>query len=653
MTMQWVANGNKRSFAAKYDKSAAKATVRSKAGIENPSLIQTFSVSSDFDAACALNLTCVPDLIDPDQWESTYPMIPECVVGTPTNPPVGTPPPVSTPPSVEPGVIYGIPKNVLTIPMVYGSPMITLKYGGLFPFITTPNALLSVNGDTNQGIYTGNKFVLIYNTGNRFVLYILSGSLTFTWTGSNLTSNTAYTGIIRLAVAPTEEYDSLLEAHLTPYAIAGKIDTSFTSTTSTYTFNWITEGNENISNLMMLTLPHQRDSMLSVNYLSPAWRSLKGAMIPILGNVWTMVETLTSISWDAPTPINPTMLSAIENSINSDLLIYPAIPSDVYTFGKVSARYARLVLISDQIGNTVARDNFLARLITMMTPWMEQTNLDNLLYDTTWGGIVSSIGLANSGADYGLSWYNDQHFQYGYFLYSCAVIAKYSPTWATAHKSAVDDLARSIGNPSTNDPYFPVTRMKDWFCGHSWAAGLFSFGDIKDQESTSEAVNGYYGLYLWGMITDNIHMTNFGKLLLATEIRSAIKYWHMFPDDQSIYLQPFTNNTCIGILWNTKANYATWFGLNVEYIHCIQMLPYTPMTEELLPADWIQVEYPVLATALTRTKPVIQVGWTGFIYMTLSIINQNEAWNLAQTLTGYDNGNSQSNTLYFIATRPT
>ena len=44
-----------------------------------------------------------------------------------------------------------------------------------------------------------------------------------------------------------------------------------------------------------------------------------------------------------------------------------------------------------------------------------------------------------------------------------------------------------------------------------------------------------------------------------------------------------------------QVDYGTWFGGNVEFIHCIQMLPFTPITEELLREEWVQEEYPVLA----------------------------------------------------------
>jgi endo-1,3(4)-beta-glucanase len=36
------------------------------------------------------------------------------------------------------------------------------------------------------------------------------------------------------------------------------------------------------------------------------------------------------------------------------------------------------------------------------------------------------------------------------------------------------DLIRDYANPAT-DSYYPVTRMKDWYAGHSWASGIVEF----------------------------------------------------------------------------------------------------------------------------------------------------------------------------------
>ena len=97
-------------------------------------------------------------------------------------------------------------------------------------------------------------------------------------------------------------------------------------------------------------------------------------------------------------------------------------------------------------------------------------------------------------------------------------------------------------------------------------------------------------------------------------MRSSIKYWQII--DNEIYESPFDKNTVVGVLWSSKVDYATWFGgnisnfkkilrnfesANVEFIHCIQMLPFTPITEELLVKQWVTKEFPVLSQCLSKS----------------------------------------------------
>ena len=65
------------------------------------------------------------------------------------------------------------------------------------------------------------------------------------------------------------------------------------------------------------------------------------------------------------------------------------------------------------------------------------------------------------------------------------------------------------------------TRTKDWYDGHAWASGIFAFADGKNQESTSESVNGWYAIYLWGEATNNDRVRDLGRLMTALEIRAA------------------------------------------------------------------------------------------------------------------------------------
>ena len=45
-------------------------------------------------------------------------------------------------------------------------------------------------------------------------------------------------------------------------------------------------------------------------------------------------------------------------------------------------------------------------------------------------------------------------------------------------------------------------------------------------------------------------------------------------------------------------------------------------------------------------------GWKGYIYMAHAIIDKISAWNEVNTLNEFDSGNSKTNTLYWVATRP-
>jgi endo-1,3(4)-beta-glucanase len=159
---------------------------------------------------------------------------------------------------------------------------------------------------------------------------------------------------------------------------------------------------------------------------------------------------------------------------------------------------------------------------------------------------------------------------------------------------------RDYASPQA-DRYFPAYRCKDWFAGHSWAAGIFEFADSRNQESTSEAVNGYYAVYLWGLAMHDDRMRDLGRLMLTTEIRAAQTYWQI--SDDSIYPEPFADGKIVGVLWATKADHTTWFGSNLEFIHGIQWMPFTPISEELLPKAWISQTYPIVSGAFARRDP--------------------------------------------------
>jgi endo-1,3(4)-beta-glucanase len=180
-------------------------------------------------------------------------------------------------------------------------------------------------------------------------------------------------------------------------------------------------------------------------------------MTGIIGTVWSLKETLTTIQWNAPRPIDPTKVPDIRAALINDQNIRPG-AQDPYFFGKQVALMGRLALIADQLGETTIANNIRAGMKSVIGPWLNGTNSDPLLYDNTWGGIVSRNGINNAAADFGQGYYNDHHFHYGYFVYAAAVIGKADGAWLQANKARIMDLVRDYANPSTSDPYYPVAR---------------------------------------------------------------------------------------------------------------------------------------------------------------------------------------------------
>lgn len=344
-------------------------------------------------------------------------------------------------------------------------------------------------------------------------------------------------------------------------------------------------------------------------------------------------------------------VQVIRSALEYDIANEPLPGDDPYFGGKKMAVFARLSLIAEQIGELELAQQARDKVKPYLEGWLGGTNNNNLLYDSTWGGLVSTCGLSDDQCDFGNGVYNDHHFHYGYHVYTAAVLAKADPAWGKEWEERILHMISDIAEPSRNSDWYPFMRYKDWFAGHGWASGLFAFSDGKNQESTSEAVMAWYAIYLWGMASENTRLKDLGRLMTALEIRTAHKYWQI-TSDESLYPAPFSDHKVVGIVWSNKVVYDTWFGNLAEFIHCIQMIPYLPISEELLRKKWISEEYPVLEQAYNRTDPPLSEEWKGYIVMAHAVIDKFSAWDEAMQLERYDDGNTKSNTLWWIATRP-
>ena len=80
----------------------------------------------------------------------------------------------------------------------------------------------------------------------------------------------------------------------------------------------------------------------------------------------------------------------------------------------------------------------------------------------------------------------------------------------------------------------------------------YTLDPVDTQESSSEAINAYYGVYLLGLARGDAALRDWGRLLLATELHSTRAYYHIASTDKpQIYPPPFAANKVVGVLWNS------------------------------------------------------------------------------------------------------
>ena len=253
---------------------------------------------------------------------------------------------------------------------------------------------------------------------------------------------------------------------------------------------------------------------------------------------------------------------AFENYIAADNSFSIAgAANDTYRKGKALAKAANLIPVFHQAGKIAERDLMKEKVKEELKLWYEGSGGRSLAYDNTWGGIIGSP------SSFGTQLYSDHHFHYGYFVYASAVLAMYDSEFASNYKGIVDLLIRNFASPYKHNDIkfqersFPFLRNFDVYGGQSWASGRgASSGDWgggtddgNDQESISEAMNAWSGIYLWGIMTDNDDWVKLGMYGYTTESKAAEEYY--FDIHNQTYPSAYAHRG--GILFDNSLRYYT------------------------------------------------------------------------------------------------
>ncbi|KAL3005797.1 hypothetical protein AAZX31_08G240000, partial [Glycine max] len=383
------------------------------------------------------------------------------------------------------------------------------------------------------------------------------------------------------------------------------------------------------------------------------YRSIDGDLVGVVGDSWLLKTDTIPVTWHSNKGVEKESHDEIVSALSKDveaLSSSPIATESSYYYGKLIGRAARLALIAEEVSSPNVIPTIQKFLKDSIEPWLDGTFQGNgFLYENKWGGLVTKQGSTDSGADFGFGVYNDHHYHLGYFLYGIAVLAKVDLQWGQKYKPQVYSLVSDFMNSGQKyNSHYPRLRCFDLYKLHSWTSGVTEFTDGRNQESTSEAVNAYYSAALVGLAYDDSNLVATGSTLLALEILAAQTWWHVKAEG-NLYEEEFAKeNKIVDALWANKRDSALWWAPATcrECRLGIEVLPLSPVTETLFyDADYVKELVEWTMPSLTSE------GWKGMTYALQGIYDKETVLQNIRMLTGFDDGNSFTNLLWWIHSR--
>jgi len=356
---------------------------------------------------------------------------------------------------------------------------------------------------------------------------------------------------------------------------ASKVSTTFQTTTR------VMEGADN--GPLLGLYPHQwHDNAAVAGKLGPSYDTVRGKIRLLAAPQFTVERAYQGFVPHWPKLAEGPRLAEFNDQFKRDLRrrreLIPIRENpdnwrvSIYWQGKGLTRVTQLASIAEQQGDMAARDQLLAVARERMEWWFSgQGKRSYFHYNKGLGTVV-----AYPDEFFAVEQMNDHHFHYGYWIRAAAELAMRDPAWADKDRwgGMVNMLVGDIANTQRGKADFPYLRNFDAYEGHSWAVGIGGagiYGDLgNNQESSSEAINAWAGLILWGEVTGNRELRDLGVYMYTTEIEAINHYWF---DLHKLVFAPEYKSVHASMLFGGKYSHNTWWTDEPRQIHGINLLP--------------------------------------------------------------------------------
>ena len=385
-------------------------------------------------------------------------------------------------------------------------------------------------------------------------------------------------GLPDASEATVREFAEVAYAFPTDTRVAWAYDERASKVRSTFRVETVAREGTNRATLMGL-YPHHWSGMASPPASKHGYDTVRGRIRLIEGNEFTVERPFHGVipMWGAleDPASKKDVASLMVGDVAKSGQIFTKMGRGTYWVGKGLGAVAQLMSVAEAEGDTKTRDKLLETLQDRFESWFDGKHSTYFVHDANIGSFLGIPQEYNS-----ISNMNDHHFHYGYWVMAAAHVALRDPEWASDGKwgGMVGKIIADIATDERGRADFPFLRNFDPYEGHSWASGDADFDDGNNQESSSEAVNAWAGLVLWGEATGDKRLRDLGAFLLTSEIASVNQYW--FDLDGKV-LDPEYGKPFAAMVFGGKYAYNTWWTQEPRQILGINMLPITPASTYL------------------------------------------------------------------------
>jgi endoglucanase Acf2 len=421
--------------------------------------------------------------------------------------------------------------------------------------------------------------------GHSYAIFAPTGS-TWDWTQPtelvlHLPASARYFSVAGLPddrEATIRDFLAVAYAFPTDTRVEWAYDEKASTVSTTFRVDTVAKEGQNQATFMGL-YPHQWTSMAPTPVSRYQYESVRGQVKLIAGNSFAL-----SRAYHGLVPLWGGLQDAAAKASVDSLLVGDYAKSSqlftkqgrgTYWIGKALGAVAQLMCVAEAEGQVKTRDALLARLKDRLESWFDGRHASYFVQDASLGTFIGLPQEFNSVTNM-----NDHHFHYGYWIMAAAQVALRDPAWASNERwgGMVGKIVADVATDERGRADFPFLRNFDPYEGHSWASGDADFDAGNNQESSSEAVNAWAGLVLWGEATGNRKLRDLGIYLYTSEVASVQQYW--FDLNHQVLAQDF-GKPFASMVFGGKYAYNTWWTEEPRQILGINLMPITPASTYL------------------------------------------------------------------------